>query len=327
MSRATLAAALIVRDAGEDLRRCLASVRGHVDQIVVVDTGSTDETLAIAKEFEATIGHFAWCDDFAAARNAALALVQTEWVLSIDADEELVFRAGPTTWEQALGIAPESVLMIVDIEDVRHGGVSKAGRIFKRVPGAHWELPIHETIALPGFENMAPVDVGRGIALRHHGYADDAAGRSERNLRILRAHLAKDPDNPSSQFYLSRECAYAGLHEEGLEAIANLLEDDRFDGIRRADILALAMWHSVTLRRFAEAIEWSKDARREGVATVWTEYLRALAFVGARNTAKALEAAEQACRLPYPEGSLLGLQEIWTAKRFELRAMLRQGPT
>lgn len=327
MPRPTLAAGLIVRDAEASLGRCLASVRDHVDQIVVVDTGSTDSTLAIAEEFGATIGHFAWCDDFAVARNVALGLVETEWVLSIDADEELVLKAGPTSWEQALAIAPDSVLMIVDIEDARHGGVSKAGRIFKRVPGAHWELPIHETIALPGFEHVPPVDVGQGIALLHHGYANDSAGRSERNLRILRAHLAKDPDNPSSQFYLSRECAYAGLHEEGLDAIADLLEDGRFDGMRRADILALAMWHAVTLRRFSEAIEWSKDARREGVATVWTEYLRALAFVGARNTAKALEAAEQACRLAYPEGSLLGLQEIWASKRFELRAMLIQGPT
>lgn len=327
MPRPSLTAALIVLDAGEHLRRCLASVREHVDQIVVVDTGSTDDTLAIAKEFGATIGHFAWCDDFAAARNAALALVETDWVLSIDADEELFLKAGPIALEQAFTIAPDSVLMLVDIEDARHGGVSKAGRIFKRVPGAHWELPIHETIALPGFEHVPPVDVGQGIALRHHGYTDEGAAKSDRNLRILRAHLAKDPDNASSRFYLSRECAYAGLHDEGLEAIGDLLEDDRFEGIRRADILALAMWHAVTLRHFAEAIEWSKEARREGVSTVWTEYLRSLAFVGARNTAKALEAAEQACRLPYPEGTLLGLQDIWSAKRFELRAMLRQGPT
>lgn len=318
---------MIVRDAEASLGRCLASVRDHVDQIVVVDTGSADHTLDIANEFGATIGHFVWCDDFAAARNAALASVETDWVLSIDADEELELRAGPTTWQQALAISPDAVLMIVDIVDSRHQGVSKAGRIFKPVPGAHWELPIHETIVLPGFEAAPPVDVGQGIAIRHHGYAEDPAARAERNLRILRAHLAKEPDNPSSLFYLSRECAYAGHHEEGLALLDDLLDDDRFEGARRADILALAMWHAVTLRRFDEAVEWSKDARREGIANVWTEYLRALAFVGARNTSKALEAAEQACRLPYPEGTLLGLQEIWTAKRFELRAMLRQGPT
>lgn len=84
--RPTVSAVMIVKDA-QTLARCLTSLQGWVDEIVVVDTGSTDGTVAVAESFGATIGHFAWVDDFSAARNHALSLATSEWVLVIDADE------------------------------------------------------------------------------------------------------------------------------------------------------------------------------------------------------------------------------------------------
>ena len=81
---------MIVKNGGEDLRLCLESVRPLVDQIVIADTGSTDGSIAVARSFGATIVEFPWCDDFAAARNAALAPITTDWVLSLDADEEVL---------------------------------------------------------------------------------------------------------------------------------------------------------------------------------------------------------------------------------------------
>jgi glycosyltransferase involved in cell wall biosynthesis len=85
----TLGLSMIVKNGGEDLRQCLASVRGVVDQIVVADTGSTDATREIAMEAGATVISAPWTNDFAAARNAALEPVTTDWVLVLDADEEL----------------------------------------------------------------------------------------------------------------------------------------------------------------------------------------------------------------------------------------------
>src|ERR1051325_8465006 len=85
----TLSICMIVRDNEDTLARCLESVRPIADEIVVVDTGSKDSTVGIAENFGAIIGNFEWCDDFAAARNAALRLATCKWVLSIDADEWL----------------------------------------------------------------------------------------------------------------------------------------------------------------------------------------------------------------------------------------------
>ncbi len=91
MSRAPLPISLcmIVRDGAEDLQACLACVAGWFAQMVVVDTGSVDQTAAVARAAGAAVYDFAWCDDFSAARNAALAYATHPWILVLDADERL----------------------------------------------------------------------------------------------------------------------------------------------------------------------------------------------------------------------------------------------
>lgn len=84
-----LSLCMIVKNEADALGDCLKSVQDLVGEIAILDTGSTDETVAIAKEFGATVGHFDWNQDFAAARNEALKLVTKEWVLVLDADETL----------------------------------------------------------------------------------------------------------------------------------------------------------------------------------------------------------------------------------------------
>src|SRR3954471_21348325 len=89
-----LSACLIVRDEERDLPRCLAALASVADEIVVHDTGSTDRTREIAKAAGATVIDGTWTDDFAAARNTALAACTGEWILHVDADEVLEAEAG-----------------------------------------------------------------------------------------------------------------------------------------------------------------------------------------------------------------------------------------
>jgi glycosyltransferase involved in cell wall biosynthesis len=88
-STRTISLCLIVRNEQELLPRCLDSVRGVVDEIILVDTGSTDNTIKIAETYGARIYHYVWSDDFAAARNVSLAQANCEWILVLDADEVL----------------------------------------------------------------------------------------------------------------------------------------------------------------------------------------------------------------------------------------------
>jgi glycosyltransferase involved in cell wall biosynthesis len=85
----TLSLCMIVKNEAENLPRCLASVAGLVDEMIVLDTGSTDGTVDLARSLGAQVEHFVWCDDFSQARNVALEYVTGDWVLVLDADEVL----------------------------------------------------------------------------------------------------------------------------------------------------------------------------------------------------------------------------------------------
>src|ERR1700760_961816 len=80
---------MIVRDASAYLAACIESAKGAVDEVVIADTGSSDDTVEIALNLGARVIPVRWTDDFAAARNRALALVRSDWVVSLDADEQL----------------------------------------------------------------------------------------------------------------------------------------------------------------------------------------------------------------------------------------------
>src|SRR5580658_9834415 len=82
-----LSLAMIVKNEARCLARCLRSIEAMVDEIIIADTGSTDETIEIAKSFNATISHFTWVNDFSAARNFALDQAGGDWILVLDADE------------------------------------------------------------------------------------------------------------------------------------------------------------------------------------------------------------------------------------------------
>ena len=86
---------MIVRDEASLLSECLASIQNVAQQIVVVDTGSNDDTVAIAKSFGAEVHHFEWIDDFAAARNESLRFATGDWILWLDADERLMPESLP----------------------------------------------------------------------------------------------------------------------------------------------------------------------------------------------------------------------------------------
>jgi glycosyltransferase involved in cell wall biosynthesis len=84
-----LSVCMIVKNEERFLGQCLASVKDIADELIVIDTGSTDRTVEIAREHGAHVGHFEWCNDFAAARNASIAPATGDWILFLDADEGL----------------------------------------------------------------------------------------------------------------------------------------------------------------------------------------------------------------------------------------------
>jgi tetratricopeptide (TPR) repeat protein len=160
----------IVKNEAANLPRCLASVKPYVDEMVIIDTGSTDDTVSIAQQYGAKIGHFEWCNDFAAARNYALSMVVGDWILTLDADEELVVQS-----KQALSDAIQEGLAYALVRrehDIPDTGLTSI-RLFRNLPDLEYRYPYHELLFYKGhpLEHYQP-QILEGIEIRHYGYGD-----------------------------------------------------------------------------------------------------------------------------------------------------------
>ena len=192
--------------------QCLESVRGLFDEIVVVDTGSADRTKEIAREFGAKVFDFVWIDDFAAARNEALAHATGDYVFWLDADdvvepaerEKLELRSSGDLRSRRRGrlrgaAAPASP----GPDGIEGETVVDHVRLFPLRPGVRWTYRVHEQI-LPSL-NRAKIPVRwTDLVVRHTGYVDPAveARKLERNIKILRRELEERPDDPFVLFNL-----------------------------------------------------------------------------------------------------------------------------
>ncbi|HEX4349539.1 MAG TPA: glycosyltransferase family 2 protein [Verrucomicrobiae bacterium] len=251
-----LSLAMIVKNEARCLARCLRSVQGIADEIIVADTGSTDDTVKIAKEFGAKVPHFDWINDFAAARNFALAQTTGDWILVLDADEHASEALTREIREFIQGPAQIGRLKIVS--DFRHNGQmlrssTFVSRLFPR--GAKFEGRIHEQIASP----LPRVNL-RG-ELWHDGYLE--ATKSERNVSLLQAELAREPRNPYLQFQLALEYTSLGRTRDAFaclqKARAAMQPSDPFAPNVVVDFLYAAM----ELKEFDAGLEAMRTAENE----------------------------------------------------------------
>jgi tetratricopeptide (TPR) repeat protein len=218
LSGPLLTATLIVRDEERFLEGCLQSLSGCVDEIVVVDTGSTDRSREIALSFGARVIDHAWADDFAVARNAAIDAARGEWILYIDADERIVAFDHDAVRPQLADrhYACYRVLFRPAAGLTRY----REYRLFRNHPELRFRGLIHESL-LPALDILCArtrLRIGESpIALDHLGYDGDQRAKHERNLPLLRARLVRDPGHIYSLDHLGTTLLGLG-DEAGAEA-------------------------------------------------------------------------------------------------------------
>ncbi|MEI7028216.1 glycosyltransferase family 2 protein [Paenibacillus sp. y28] len=198
---------MIVRNEERHIARCLKSVQDVVDEMIIVDTGSTDRTVDICHSFGASVVFYRWEDDFAAARNAGIEKAAGEWILWLDADEE-VEPEDRWTLREAL-LMPEHRLLSVDTIHY-YGETLDPGltyslrqiRLFRRGCGFQFEGAAHETLNVAKIltpEEQADQSQFLPVKLYHYGYMKSAAqepGKRERNLRFLKQELERGNPQP-----------------------------------------------------------------------------------------------------------------------------------
>jgi tetratricopeptide (TPR) repeat protein len=220
----TLGLCMIVKDEQEMLGKCLDAVAPAVDEIVVVDTGSTDRTIEIAKDHGATVIEQPWTGSFSEARNTSFEHATTDWIVYLDADEILVAddveRLKALTgrvWREAFYLALTSFTGELD-----DGGAitNNVLRVFRNRPHYRFEGRLHEQIA----HHLPSYAAGRieqtSVRVDHYGYLGavrDAKEKSRRNLELLKAQQAESAPSAFLHFNVGTEYAAVGDHSSALD--------------------------------------------------------------------------------------------------------------
>ncbi|MED1919547.1 glycosyltransferase [Bacillus thuringiensis] len=219
-----VSACVITKNEEQNLSACLESVKEIASEIVVVDTGSTDGTIAVAKKYQASVYHFDWIDDFSAARNFALSKASGNWIIFLDADEFLsedskkhivsnLNRAEEQKKDFILG-------MIVNIDKYvqKTINVSTHIRIFRNDPSIRYIGAIHERVMKNG-SSMKILDAKDQISIIHTGYSQETVqskNKSERNLQLLFKEWDNHPNRSDLAFYISESYMINQNFEEAL---------------------------------------------------------------------------------------------------------------
>lgn len=206
-ARASIAAVLIVKDEARCIERCLKSLRGHVDRILVLDTGSTDGTQMLAAACGAEVHHLPWPGDFSAARNHALDLADADWNLILDADE-WIMSGGDALRRWCKGQARMGKVCVHSAMDGPNSpdGASRRNWMTRLLPrGVRYEGRVHEQAV----SDLPRVNIN--IHVGHDGYLEAHVERKkDRNRPLLLADLAERPDDPYITYQLGKDCELHG---------------------------------------------------------------------------------------------------------------------
>jgi tetratricopeptide (TPR) repeat protein len=230
-----LSLCMIVKNEEASLPQALSSVKEVVDEMIILDTGSTDRTAEIAKEFGASVYHFEWCNDFSAARNEALKYVQGQWVLVLDADEVLTPKIVPEMKQaiksNSLGDSSATRHLVINLVRQEVGAsqspYSLVSRLFRNHPKIRFSRPYHAMVddsvqeLLQREPQWQVVSLSR-VAILHYGYQPEAIAAQDKYTKartIMEGFLASHPNDPYVCNKLGALYLSIGQVREGIELL------------------------------------------------------------------------------------------------------------
>jgi len=286
-----LSLSMIVRDEEKRLPTCLKSVEGIVDEIVIVDTGSIDKTVAIAKSFGASVYTFPWIDDFAAARNESLKHCNGEWILYLDADESIDPNA-KESFRTLLASQEDSVGGIVCTIVSKHRHSNSTGtethkggypRIFKNLgyPMIQFSGRVHEQIT-PAIFRAGKTLVHSTIEITHSGYDQSNEVMQQkitRNYTLLLQHVREEPNNAYAWFQLGQTLAQMNLWKEAEDALRFSLSLGTLSSSVAASANAAMSQICGNSKRFEDALQFANTSLLHAPNQVYAKHLKAYSLL------------------------------------------------
>lgn len=211
-------ACVIVKNEAKNLPNWIENIKDLVDEMIVVDTGSTDNSKEIAQAAGAQVYDFQWCDDFAAAKNFAISKAKGKWIFFLDADEYFPLKCHNPLRQQMKRFSEKEALIcrLINIDvynDNKYLNSFYQMRIFRNLPSIRYISRIHEMLTKKGKEKLKAQMLSPEIYIYHTGYSDKLKRqKAERNLKILQSEIKKYGETPLRKAYLSD--VYSMLDDE-----------------------------------------------------------------------------------------------------------------
>ncbi|WP_426351234.1 tetratricopeptide repeat-containing glycosyltransferase family 2 protein [Alloiococcus sp. CFN-8] len=215
---------MIVKNEEEYLPQCLESAQGIVEEIILVDTGSTDRTVEIAETFGAKVYHYPWNNNFSEARNFSLEKATKNWIFILDGDD-VIFPEDQKILKSFLE-KPLSKDYIYNFETLSYHGdtpdennvtINLNPRLFPNHLGIHYEGEVHNQLIYP--ENMQNI-IFSSTKVHHYGYLDKVIkgkNKSNRTMNLILEQLKNDPQNPFANFNLGTEYSNLNKNKDALD--------------------------------------------------------------------------------------------------------------
>jgi tetratricopeptide (TPR) repeat protein len=284
---------MIARNEGKRLAAAIESVTKIADRVVVVDTGSTDDTIEKARSLGAEVVEYTWKDDFADARNRSLAEARCDWILCLDADECLAPESESGLCKALSGEAGAYMVRIESRVDSAAGKVfvNFFPRLFRNLEGVRFEGKVHEQVT-PSLERLGVSIEVSGIVIRHTGYAlsdSDMKAKARRNADLLLKDVEEHTDNALTLFHLGEAFSMLERFEEAVKFYDKALAAGRLDSVVRGALLQNRGTALVRLKAYEKAMTSLRRAREVDPGLLTVHLVLASALYGM----KKFERAEQ----------------------------------
>jgi glycosyltransferase involved in cell wall biosynthesis len=306
--RNTLCLCMITKDEESFIERCIKSVEGLADEIVVTDTGSSDNTVQIAERLGAKIYHFPWDGSFANARNYALSKAQSDWLLLLDADEALdqsgfdIIREFLQTDE--FDGAHLRVRNYTGTYSPENYSMHSAFRLLRNKPEYRFRGDIHEQITSGECEKISHRFTTIPAVVHHYGYLDDVVNKKQkrsRNIAILEKQLEDNPNEPFALFNMGNEQLSLNEYETALQYYEKSLNHMEFRKYAFVPHMIFRIIHCYeNLGKFEEALRYAQAGLNEFPSCTDYEYLRANLLLRLRRYSLAVKSLETCLSMGTP---------------------------